>query len=69
MNDLKKQYHSFSNGNRSAEVFLDTANGEKNWSVDCFENNDLSTTFELPYEAAAEQLAEEWVFNYIQVPT
>ena len=67
MTKLKEQYHSFSNENRTAEVFLEVIGSERNWSIDCFEHNEMVVTYKMPYEVAAEQLADEWVMGDIKI--
>ena len=68
MNKLKEQYHSFSNENRTAEVFLDTTDSPKGvWLVEVLENDIKVKSFKVLTEDSAEKLSDEWVMGDLKI--
>jgi len=65
---MKDQYHTFSNENRKAEVFLDTTTDSKGvWLVECVEDEKLAKVFEGSSETWAEAMSDEWVMGQISI--
>jgi len=65
---MKDKYHTFTNDNKKAEVFLDTTAGPKGiWIVECSEKKELVKLFTVANEKAAELLSDEWVMGELKI--